>query len=350
MLRNMARSFLTDKCKPAVVRECEKDPRGYSPELWKEIAGLGWTGLVLPEQYGGGGMGFLDLAILLEESGRACLPAPFFSTVVLGGMPILDLGTAEQKQAYLPRIASGEAIMSLALTESDGLLQARSIQTRAVKDGTDYVLGGSKLFVPDAHIADFLLCVARTGQGTAEDGVSLFIVDARSPGVTCKPLKSMAGVLSQVVFDGVRVPQGNVLGQIDGVWIEVCKIIDVAALALCCEMVGGLAQVVDMTVNYAKERKQFDQPIGVLQIIQHYCARMVTDLEAARFGTYHAAWRLSSGLPCSRILGLAHEIHGAIGTTLDHALQLYTPRLTAGQTSFGDADYHRESAAQLMPA
>ncbi len=286
MLRKMARDFLTDKFPKTVVKELEESEPGYSPELWQEMAELGWMGLVFPEEYGGGGMSFLDLAVLLEEIGRACLPGPFFSTVVLGGLPILNDGSEAQKKEHLPKIASGKTILTLALTEASAKYDA-SITVKATADKDEYIINGTKLFVPDAHIADYLLCVARTSeQAKAEDGITIFIVDVKSPGISYTLLKSIANdKLCEVVFDRVRVPEENILGQLDQGWNEVQKTIQRAAVAKCCEMVGGIQQVLDMTVDYAKERKQFDRPIGSFQVIQHYCANMATDFEGSMFVT-----------------------------------------------------------------
>lgn len=365
MLKNAARDFLVDKCPKTVVKEIEQSEEGYSPELWREMAGLGWMGLVFPEEYGGSDMSFLDLSVQLEEMGRACLPSPFFSTVILGGLTILDAGSEEQKQEYLPKIVGGEAILTLALTEPSARYDAVSITVKAAADKGDYVISGTKLFVPDANIADYLLCVARTGEsGKAEEGITIFLVDARSPGVSYTVLKTIANdKLCEVVFDQVRVPKDNILGQLDQGWGVVQRIIERAALAKCCEMVGCMEQVLEMTVDYAKERKQFDRPIGSFQVIQHYCANMATDIEGARFSTYQAAWMLGEGLPCrkevaiakswageacGRVLTLAHQIHGAIGVTLDHDLQFYTRRSKAAELSFGDMDFYREIVAQQM--
>ena len=364
MLKKMARDFLTDKFPKTVVKELEESKLGYSPELWREMTELGWMGLVFPEEYGGGGMSFLDLAVLLEEMGRACFPGPFFSTVVLGGLPILNAGSEAQKQAYLPKIASGEIILTLALTEASAKYDA-SITVKATADKDEYIINGTKLFVPDAHIADYLLCVARTDEkAKGEDGITIFIVDAKSPGISYTLLKSIANdKLCEVVFDQVRVPKENILGQLDQGWSEVQKIIERAAVAKCCEMVGGIQQVLDMTVDYAKERKQFDHPIGSFQVIQHYCANMATDVEGSRFVTYQAAWMISEGLPCikevaiakawvseacGRVMAPAHQIHGAIGVTMDYDLQFYTKRTKAAEVTFGDADVYREIVAQEM--
>jgi len=365
MLKKMARDFLAEKCPKILVREMEEDEKGYSPDLWREMAGLGWTGLVFPEEYGGSGMSFLDLSVLLEEMGRACLPGPFFSTVLLGGLTILNAGNEEQKQKYLPQIASGEAIFTLALTEAGARYDAASIAVKAAADKGAYIINGTKLFVPDAHIADYLLCVAKTNeQVEAENGITIFIVDAKSPGISYTVLKTIAGdKLCEVVFDQVRVAGENILGQLDQGWSVVQRVIEQAAVAKCCGMLGGMQRVLEMTVDYAKERKQFDRPIGSFQVIQHYCANMATDVDGSRFSTYQAAWRLSERLPSARevaiakawmgeaygrVITLAHQIHGAIGCTIDHDLQFYTRQGKAAELTFGDGDFYREIVAQEM--
>ncbi|NLE09650.1 MAG: acyl-CoA/acyl-ACP dehydrogenase, partial [Dehalococcoidales bacterium] len=183
MLKTMARDFLVDKCPKTMVKEMAEDEKGYSPDLWREMVELGWTGLVIPEAYGGTGMTFLDLAVVLEEIGRACLPGPYFSTVVLGSIPIMKYGTEEQKQKFLTTIAGGEAIVTFAITEEDGTCDAASITLPARMSGDSYTISGTKLFVPDAHAADYLLCAARTGEGI-EDGLTVFIIDMKKTGIS----------------------------------------------------------------------------------------------------------------------------------------------------------------------
>lgn len=365
MLRTSARDFLTDKLPKTVVKEIEESEEGYSPELWREMAGLGWMGLSFPEKYGGADMSFLDLAVLLEEMGRACLPGPYFSSVILGGLAILDIGSEEQKQEYLPKIANGEIIFTLALTEPSASYDAAAITLEAVAEGDSYVLSGTKLFVPDANVADYMLVVARTDKkAKPEDGVTIFVVDAKSPGISNTVLKTIAGdKLCEVVFDKVRVPKENILGQLNQGWTEVQKIMERAAAAKCCEMVGCVQAALDMTVDYAKERKQYDRPIGSFQVIQHYCVDMFTDVEGIRLSAYQAAWKVSEGLPCTeevaiakawagqaspRVFALAHQVHGAIGCTIDHDLQYYTRRAKAAEVTFGGADFYREVVAQEM--
>ncbi len=365
MLKKSARDFLDEKCKKALVKEMEKDERGYPPALWQEIAGLGWLGLVFPESAGGSGMSFLDLAVLLEETGRACLPGPFFSSVVLGGLTILDAGTAAQKQAYLPGIAGGEAIVTMAVTENEAAYTAAAIQVKAVPSGSDYIINGSKLFVPDAHVADSIICAVRTKtSANPEDGISMFLVDARSPGITCHPLKTIAGDKQfEVVFKDVRVPAERLLGTLDQGWPLVRRAVERAAAARCCEMVGIMQKALEVTVAYAKDRKQFSKPIGSFQAVQHHCANMATDVDGARFSTYQAAWHISEGMDASvevavakawmseafsRVITLAHQVHGAIGCTIDHELQYYTKRGKEGELTYGDGDFYREIVAQGM--
>lgn len=359
MLSKDARRFLGDKCPKTFVREMEEDEAGYSPELWKEMADLGWMGLVIPEEYGGQGMSFMDLAALLEEMGRACLPGPFFSTVVLGGALVLEAGSEEQKKQLLPQIADGEMIMSLALLESSGLYDPERIAMTATPGGDGYMLDGTKLFVTDAHIADTLICAART-----EIGISLFLIDAKSPGVNCKLLKTIASDRQcEVTFDRITVPKENLLGELNGGWPVVEKVLMQAAAAKCAEMIGGAQQVLEMVVNYAKERQQFGKPIGSFQAIQHFCANIAIDVDASRYITYKACLAISQNEAADQLVSMAkawvsdayrrtvavgHQIHGGIGFTKDHDMQLYFRRAKAGEVLFGDGDYHREKVAQAL--
>ena len=364
MLKKMARDFLTDKCPKAAVKQMQESEKGYSPELWQEMAGLGWMGLALPEKYGGTEMSFLDLTVLLEEMGRACLPGPFISTVVLGALPILESGTEEQKQKYLPGISAGKTIFTLALTEPSANYNANGVTVKATPDKDSYVINGTKLFVPDANVADFMLCVARTDEKAApEKGLTVFIVDAKSPGISHTVLKTIAhDKLCEVVFNGVKVSKDSVLGKPDQGWAVVQKIMQKAMVAKCAQSLGGLQQTLEMTVAYAKERVQ-GKIIGSFQVIQHYCATMATDVDGSRFSTYQAAWMLSQGLPCvtevviakafaneafGRVSTLAHQIHGAIGCTIDHDLQYYTRQGAAAALSYGSGDACREMLSQEM--
>jgi alkylation response protein AidB-like acyl-CoA dehydrogenase len=363
ILRTSARDFLTEKCPKALVREMEKDEKGYSPELWKEIAGLGWTGLIFPEKYGGGDMDFVSLVVLLEEMGRACFQGPFFSSVVMGGLSILDMGTEEQKQEYLPDIISGKTIFTMALTEPIGGYTAASIKVKATASNGDYIINGTKLFVPDASNADYMLCVARTDD-KAEDGITVFIVDAKSPGISITVLDTVAkDKLCEVVFKDVKVPAKNILGKLNQGWSEVKKIIDQAAVAKCGEMLGGMQAVLDMTVPYVKERIQFEVPVGVFQAIQHHCVYMLIDVEGSRASTYEAAWRISTGRPYAleaaitkawvsdaynHVVALGTQAHGGVSIMEDHDLPRYFRRAKAAELILGDARFHRKTVAREL--
>ncbi len=365
MLRNSARDFLTKECPKTLVRQMETDEKGFPANLWKGMADLGWMGLVYPEEYGGSGMTFLDLAILIEELGRAIVPAPFLTTVVYCGMPILAAGTDEQKKQFLPKIAKGDMIMTLALTEPSASWDASGIATKATAEGDHFIINGTKLFIQDAHIADYMLVVARTKEEKhKEDSITLFLVDAKSPGIKLTPLKTIGSDKQfEIVFHNVTVPKKNILGKQDHGWSIIKDMIPKGTLAQCAYMVGGAQQVLEMSVNYAKERVQFGRPIGSFQAIQHKCANMVTDVDGARFVTYQAAWKMAEGLPCSLEVSMAkawvseayrrtcsegHQIHGGIGFIKDHDMQLYYRRAKANELAFGDADYHRELVAQQI--
>ena len=365
MLRKTARDFLAKECPPTLIRAVEEDDKGYSPELYKKMAELGWLGLVFPEKYGGGDGEFLDLVALLEEMGRYLVPDTFVSTVVPCGLPILSAGSEEQKQKLLPQIAAGKIILALALTEPSATYDPSGITVRAVAGKDDYIINGTKLFVPNAHIADYLLCAARTKEtAKKEDGITLFLVESKSPGISCALLKTIASDRQcEVNFKDVRVPKKNIVGELDKGWAVLSKALEQAAIAECTLMLGGAQQVLEMTVNYAKERIQFDRPIGSFQAIQHKCANMLIDIDGAKYITYQAAWKCSEGLDCTREVSMAkawvseayqrvcieaHQIHGGIGFTKEHDLQLYFRRAKKSELAFGDATFHRELVAQHL--
>ena len=363
MLRTMARNFLGAKCPKTLVREMIEDEAGYPVDLWKEMAELGWMGLAIPEEYGGAGSTLVDLAVLLEEMGRACLPGPFFSTVVLGGLSLLETDSEQPRTLYLPKLAQGKLLLTLALTEASGNYGAEALKTEAISDGKGgFALRGTKLFVSDAHVADCIVCVARTRDtANPEDGITLFIVERQRPGVECSVLKTISGDKQcEVVFDNTAVSEGSVLGEIDKGWYCTQRVLEKATAMRCAEMLGGMRQVLEMTVSYAKERTQFGRPIGSFQVIQHALADMWTDVEACSAVTYNAVWRLSAGLPASQEVSMAkalvseafkkaalsaHQIHGAVGFTEDHDLPLYFERAKAWELSLGDAHFHFDKIA-----
>ena len=365
MLKKSAREFLSKECPKKLVREMDESDTGLSKALWKKMAELGWMGLPFPEKYGGNGGSLLDLTVLLDEMGYNIVPGPFFSTVVLAGFTLLVAGSEKQKEYYLGKICSGDMIMTLALTGIEGTYSPASLDMEAKASGGYYILNGAKMFVPDANVADFILVVARTEKSSKpEDGVSIFIVDAKSAGLKVTQLITLGrDKLCEVAFKDVKVPADNLVGKLNGGWPVVQSILRKATVSKCAEMVGGAQASLDMAVSYAKERVQFNRPIGAFQAIQHYCANMVTDVDGSRFITYKAAWTESEGLPAEMevsmakawtseafktVAVLAHQLFGAIGFTMDHDMHLYFRRAKAAEIAYGDADLHRENVAVQM--
>lgn len=366
ILKDAARSFLSNECPSTFVREMEKDERGYTPELWSKMAELGWIGFMLPERYGGSEGSFLDLAVLLYEMGYGCLPGPYFSTAVLGGMTLLEGGNNAQLQDILPRVTKGDMFLTLAWTEIGGSYSAEGISLKGEEQNGEYILSGNKLFVPDAHIADLIICAARTDAGVEdkERGISLFLIDGKSPGLDVQPLNTIAGDKQcEVTFDNVRVPRENLLKEPNQGWPILNKVLYKAAVAKCCEMSGGAQKVIDMVVPHVKEREQFGRSIGSFQAVQHHCANILTFVDTSRFMAYQAAWRISEGLPYEKeasmckawvndayrqLLLLGHQVMGGIGFMEEHDLQLYFRRAKAAELAFGDGDFHREIVAEQL--
>ena len=365
ILQRTARDFLEAKYPMRIAKKMVDDEKGCPLDVWREMMDLGWLGLVIPEEYGGEGGSFLDLLILLEEMGRICFLGPLFSTVVLGELPILCAGSQEQKKSFLPKICRGKLVTTMALTEGDVSFKPEEITLEAVSDKGSYILSGTKTFVPDAQWVDLLICVARTKKSqNREDGITVFLVDSKSQGLECNPLKTIDGSKqSEVIFRNVKVPQENILGPLDKGWPIVEKILQFAAVAKCAESVGSAQRVLEMTVQYAKERQQFGKPIGAFQVIQHFCVDMLTDVDIMRLATYQAGWMLSEGIPCRKEVSMAKawvgeackrvtllglKIHGGAGYMEDHDMSLHFRRAETAAAFFGDTDFHRRLVAQEL--
>jgi len=366
MLRQSARQFLETECAMTYVRQMMEDDSGYSPEQWKKMAELGWLGLIFPEEFGGLGLDMVDMTVVLEEMGRVVMPGPFFATVLLGGMAIHLGGSKAQKKEYLPRICDGTLKATLAHVEESGRWDADGILLPATKTDSGFTLSGTKLFVPDAHNADVLVVPARTRGKGGTKGITLFVVDAKAPGVTITLHKTMDQTrkLCEVRFDNVAVGKKAVLGKANDGWALLDRLIDRAKVAMCAEMCGGAQKVLEMSVDYAKVREQFGKPIGSFQAIQHKCANMMVQTESAKSATYYAAWAVANDVAeahlaacmakayCSdayRIVsGEGIQIHGGIGFTWEHDMHLYFKRAKGSEVTFGDATWNRELVAQVV--
>ena len=329
------------------------------------MAELGWTGLIFGEEYGGAGLNMVDMVVVLEEMGRLVTPGPFLASVILGGLAIELGGNAEQKKQYLPGIASGTLRATLAQVEESGRWDAEGIALPGKKDGRGFKLSGTKLFVHDAHNADVMVVPVRTA-GSGVDGVTMLLVDTKSKGVSIRVLKTMDQTrkLCEVGFDQVAVGGDAVLGDVDGGWSLLDRLVDRAKVALCAEMCGGAQKVLDMSVEYAKVREQFGRPIGSFQAIQHKCANMMVQVESAKSATYYAAWAVANDVPeahlaacmakayCSDAYRFTAaegiQIHGGIGFTWEHDMHLYFKRAKGSEVTFGDATWNRELVAQVV--
>jgi alkylation response protein AidB-like acyl-CoA dehydrogenase len=365
ILKRSAQDFLKKECPPSLLREMKDDERGYPRELWDQMVELGWTGVMIPEKYGGIGGSYLDLCILLEAMGAVCCPGPFFSTVVLGGLALLSAGSDDHKEKLLPKLADGDLIFALATTEPGIWYDMSRIKMEAALDRDEYVLDGTKLFVENGHIADYFICAARTDSETgSKTGLTLFLIDAKSPGIKCSPAETLGYERQcELIFDKVRVPKADVLGEVGRAYEILERLQEQAAVAKCAELVGCIQTAFDMTVKYAKDRKQFGRPIGSFQAVQHHCANMVVDVDGSRFMTYQAAWKISEGLSAGReaamakawtsdasrrVTSLAHQIHGAISFTEEYDVHLFYRRAKAGEVAFGDTEHHLEKVAQSL--
>jgi alkylation response protein AidB-like acyl-CoA dehydrogenase len=365
MFKQGARDFFEKEVPKSLVKKMADDENGNPPELWQKMAQLGWLGLIYPEQYGGSGGNVIDLIALEEEMGRACVPGAFLSTVLLGGLFVLNAGSEEQKKDLLPKVANGKVMLTLALNELNPNYEAAAIEVAAKSEKDDYIINGTKLFVPDAHIADYIICIARTKKGAKpEDGITAFLVDRKSAGITCTLLKTIAGdKLCEVVFNNVKVSKKNIIGKLDHAWGPLQLTLQQVTVAKCAEMVGGAQKALEMAADHAKKRVQFDRPIGSFQSIQHLVANAMMDVDGSRFLTYEAAWKFSEGLPCGaeiamakgwtseayqRVTATGEQILGGIGYTTDGDMQLYYKRAKAAELTLGDGRFQREALAKEL--
>jgi alkylation response protein AidB-like acyl-CoA dehydrogenase len=363
LIRSSVREFLKKEFPKDLIRELRGNEKGYDPKVWKKMVKLGFQGLVIPEEYGGTEGEFYDLVVFMEEAGRNILPAPFFSTVCICSMALLEFGTDEQKKKYLPKIANKGTIWSLALKEESDSYEAGDIRLRADLKGDAYVLNGKKLFVPYANSADHLLVVARTGDNqTGETGITLFIVDSKSGGLETEIIPTVShDTRCEVRFKDVTVPKENILGEPDRGWEIVDYVLKVGALLKSAEISGSAQAVVDIATNYARERVQFDKPIGSFQVIQHRLVDHLCEIDGLKNLVYEGAESINSGNPSKRLCSMAklkankvhhqvcHEgviIHGAIGWTEEMDIGQYHLQTKAFENDCGTSEVHVERIAQ----
>jgi alkylation response protein AidB-like acyl-CoA dehydrogenase len=364
MVRDSARKFLEAECPTTLVREMEKDEKGYPPDLWRQAAELGWQGLALPEEYGGSEMPLTYLGIVLQEVGRALAPLPLLSTVATASI-LANNASAAQCQSVLPAVASGEKVLTWAFTEQDPRMLPQSVQIQAVADGDDFVLNGVKLFVDNFSVADQCLVVCRTAAASAvNEGLSLFLVDCDSPGISHRDLVTLAkDKQSEVTFRDMRIPRTQLIGGLDEGAPIAENLIELATALLCAQMLGATRKDMEMAVEWSKYRKAFGQPIGAFQSLQHMCADMLMWIDGGDLLTFEALWKMDQGLPagvevsqakafcnekCQAVVRGCQVIHGGIGFIMEFDLQLWYRRVSAWTTRLGTAFEHRARIARAL--
>ena len=362
-LKTAARKFLTAECPMAEVRRLIETDTAFDPGLWRKIVDQGWTGIIFGEEYGGSAMGMVEMAVVLEEMGRALLPGPYLSTVLLAGAAVDKASNEELKRKCLAAICSREHKATLALVEEQASWSAEAVNMPAKAGPANYLLQGTKLFVPDAGIADCIVCAARIGSELA-----LFAVPASAPGLGIERMHSIDNTrpLYAVAFDGVALAEKDLLARGEKARIALEYALNAATTATVAEMVGGMQRLLEITVEYAKTRKQFGKPIGQFQAVQHQCADMLLFTESSRSAAYYGAWALGQvpmAIETSRAVSVAKayasdayrevgnraiQVHGGMGFTWENDVHLFYRRAKASEIAFGDATWHRELLAQSV--
>ncbi len=367
LLAETAMDFVRERSPVSRVRAL-RDARaspGFSPDLWKEMANLGWVGILIPEEYGGAGMGLADLAVVLEALGRNLAPEPFLSTVLLGGQLITKAGNNEQKQVWLPGLATGEKILTLAYQEARSRYDLDRVSTKAESEGDSWRLSGEKIQVLDGQTADGLIVSARTaGEPNDPNGITLFLIPRDTPGLTVTSQNRIDNrAVALVSLDGVKVGLEGVVGAPGGGFKILSQVVDLATVGLCAEMLGGTSQIFDTTLAYLKTREQFGVLIGSFQALKHRAARLFMEIELARSAVMAAARAADEGdaefeelvslakARCSDAFILAAnegiQMHGGIGMTDEHDAGFYLKRARVAEMTFGDTAWHRDRWARL---
>jgi len=364
MLQRSAREFLTQECPPTFAREMYTEKEGFSRELHRKMAEQGWTGLLIPESYGGLGLGMLDMALLLEEMGRAVVPGPFMFSSVLTTLALIHGGTTAQKKKWLPLLASGEVIGTLAFLEENDRLDASGITLKIKKNRDGYTLFGTKMFVPFVAGTDVLLTAVRTS-GRGEDGINLLLIERECPGLELQSLDvfDQTRRVYEVKFQNVIVPKTALVGGEGKGWKILARLLDAACIALAADSLGGAQKALEMAVEYTKVRTQFNRPLASFQALKHMAAEMASEIEPARALVWYAAHTFDT-LPrevsraaalvkarlsdvYSRTVNRAVQMHGGIGFTWEHDMHFWFKRAKWNELAFGDATFHRERLAQI---
>ena len=353
ILRRSAREFLEAECPTSLVRAVEESEHGHAPDLWRKMAGLGWMGISLPEQYGGTGGSLTDQTVLFEEIGRSLTPGPLLISSVLAAQIVLNAGNDTQKANLIPGVASGEVILTLA--------RGDRLET-ADRDG-GLTLSGESSFVSYAGVADHIICVTRPAIGAWSD-TTLALVDSQASGVSMTAMDSIASYPQFMVeFDDVPLPDDAVLGEVAQGRPPLDLAVQRATVIQCAETLGRAQRVLEMVVEYAGHRVAFGRPIGTFQAVQHRCADLRVAVDGGRMLTYQAAWKLDQGLTSNDEVSFAkaqagmlsrlatetgHSIFAGISFTTEHDMQLYSARAKLTEANLGDTEYHLDQLAVGM--
>jgi 3-oxocholest-4-en-26-oyl-CoA dehydrogenase beta subunit len=362
MLEQSVRGFMERRAPRSKIVALQRSDLGYEPETWKTAAELGWLGLLIPEHYGGGGGSLTDAAVLHQTFGRGPLPGPFFSSGVLSALVLLEAATDEQRRRYLPAIARGEQVFTIAITEPARSWGPQGIALAAERHADRYRLDGVKLFVSDAVAATHLIVAVRTG--SALDAISLLVVDRNTQGVVTRLLPGFIGWQAEVSFDQVEISADRLLGgrENEG-WAALTQAMERALPILCAYQVGSSQAIFEMSVEYSQTRIQFGVPIGRFQRVQDHIIRLVNNLDAARWTTWEAVWKLDSGRPATASVHLAkavtaeahveacnaaHEVHAGIGSSLEYGLVPHTQLSRTLFNYLGDPKWHKRQMAAAL--
>ncbi len=363
LLKSTASTFVQQEYSKETLVALEKTPTGITSELLRKAADLGWFGILIPEAYDGSGRSFTDTAVLFEELGRGPVFGPHFSSGVLGSLLVMQAGSEAQKQALLPRVAAGEHLLAVAVTEPNHGWQPEKVQLQATRQNGQFVLNGVKLFVHDAQIASHLICAVRTGGSNGSSGISLLVIPKDTPGVSVRTLSGWSSQVDEVRFDNAHVPVEALLGEEGKGWEALDTATMQAIPILCAYKVGSCQQVYEMSVEYSRTRVQFGQPIGRFQRVQDHIIGIVNALDAARWTTYEALWKLDTGRAAASSVHLAkavtseaylkvcaggHEVHAGVGVIDEYGLTLHTQRSRTLYHLLGDAKMHRRRMTDAL--
>lgn len=373
MIRDTAQAFLAEVSTSTAIRSAMETEQGFDNTTWERICGeMYWQAIHIPEEYGGMGLGYVELVVMLEQMGQYLLCSPFFSTVCLGANALLIAGTTEQKQQYLNQICESGLTATLAYTSNNGRWGAEAVKTIVKRQGNEYVLNGTYRYVPDGHTADLLIVAARSEGSQGEEGISLFAIKANTLGVkrTWLPTMDQTRKQAEIVLENVVLGDADLMGEHSSAWSPLKKIIDLATIASAAEQVGGSQQVLDLSVEYTKERVQFGRPVAGFQAVKHQAADMMQRTEVARSAIYYAACvaeeAISGGLLANELseaasvaksycsdsyfknAGDAIQLHGGVGFTWEYDVHLYFKRAKSSEVFLGNGAYHREQIAKIL--